>query len=197
MDRFIKEYLHSKMDNSLLGKRGFFADTIDDMKAIVNHNKIGVYEKLVECFDNCDKPFKPFFPLGHNKSFKLFYYDPYIDLKAGIDYFGKTLEVNLDGVWTEVTDLESFFTKYPNPYPPEQYMTELNRRIVTHRELTKWLATGHGQVRSSLGDNPKMYVVSLGYSEELDDKPVEDILVRTWDDVAWHLPTASYLGLDK
>ena len=42
-----------------------------------------------------------------------------------------------------------------------------------------------------------MYVVSLGYSEELDDKPVENVLVRTWDDVAWHLPTASYLGLDK
>ena len=132
-----------------------------------------------------------------NKSFKLFYYDPYYNLKIAVEKNGKTLEVNLDGVWTEVTDLESFFTCYPNPYPPEQYRTELNRRIVTHRELTKWLSTGHGQVRSSLGDNPKMYVVSLGYSEELDDKPVENVLVRSWDDVAWHLPTASYLGLDK
>ena len=181
------------MDDSLIGKEGFFANDKYDLVDMVNHCELKNNDKL-EKFCNPDYPFHP---QHMNKAFKLFYYDPYYNLKIAVEKNGKTLEVNLDGVWTEVTDLESFFIDYHNPYPPEQYRTELNRRIVTHRELTKWLATGHGQVRSSLGDNPKMYVVSLGYSEELDDKPVENVLVRTWDDVAWHLPTASYLGLDK
>lgn len=193
MDKFIVEYMHSTMDDSLIGKEGFFANDKYDLVDMVNHCELKNSDKL-EKFCNPDYPFHS---QHMNKSFKLFYYDPYYNLKIAVEKNGKTLEVNLDGVWTEVTDLESFFKCYPNPYPPEQYRTELNRRIVTHRELTKWLATGHGQVRSSLGDNPKMYVVSLGYSEELDDKPVENVLVRSWDDVAWHLPTASYLGLDK
>ena len=193
MDKFIVEYMHSTMDDSLIGKFGFFADDKDTMVEIVNERRLNTWDKLT----SAGKQEYPFNPLHINKYFKLFYYDPYYNLKIAVEKNGKTLEVNLDGVWTEVTDLESFFIGYPNPYPPEQYRTELNRRIVTHRELTKWLATGHGQVRSSLGDNPKMYVVSLGYSEELDDKPVENVLVRSWDDVAWHLPTASYLGLDN
>lgn len=195
MDRFIKEYLHAEMDDSLLGKHGFFADTLQDMMDIVNHRKIGVYEKLVG-FCNKDHPFESFFPLGHNKTFQLFYYDPYLDLKAGIDYFGKTLEVNIDGVWTEVTDLESFFTQYPNPYPPEQYRTELNRKIVTHRQLAEWLANGNGQVcHSPPNRDIGLCAVYFNYHIGLDDKPVEDVLVRTWNDVAWHLPTESYLDL--
>lgn len=194
MNKFIKEYLYSVLDNSLIGKHGFFADSVDDMMDVVNNCKLKVYDKF-----DCPGMFPdyPFRPLCINKSFKLFYHDPYYDLKMAVEKDGETLEVNLYGVWTEITDLESFFTYYPNPYPPEQYRTELNRRIVTHRELTKWLATGHGQVRSSLGDNTKMYVVGFGYAEDLDDKPVEGLLVRSWDDVAWHLPTASYLGLNQ
>ena len=193
MDKFIKEYLHSTEDTTLVGKFGFFADDEDIMVDIVNERRLNTWDKLTSA-GNQEYPFNP---LHVNKYFKLFYYDPYYKLKSAVEYDGEVLELNLNGVWTEVTDLESFFTCYPNPYPPEQYRTELNRRIVTHRELTRWLATGHGQVRSSSGDNQKMYVVSLGYSEELDDKPVENVLVRSWDDVAWHLPTASYLGLDK
>lgn len=182
MNTFNKAYLYSEMNDALIGKYGFFADDEASMQDTVSNSKYLAYDRLY-CHNRLSSD-SPFVSLCLNKSFKFFYCDPYVRLKAAVEKDGETLEVNLDGVWTEVTDLESFFTCYPNPYPPEQYRTELNRRIVTHRELTKWLATGHGQVRSSLGDNTKMYVVSFGYAEDLDDKPVEGLLVRTWDDVA-------------
>lgn len=122
MNKFIKEYLHSEMDDTLIGKYGFFADDEASMPDIVNSLKLKAYDKL-DRQGMC--PHYPFRPLHIAKAFKFFYHDPYYDLKMAVEKDGKTLEVNLEGVWTKVTDLESFFTCYPNPYPPEQYRTEV------------------------------------------------------------------------
>ncbi len=193
MDKFIVEYMHSTIDDSLIGKEGFFADDKYDLVDMVNHCELKNNDKL-EKFCNPDYPFQP---QHMNKSFKLFYYDPYYNLKIAVEKNGKTLEVNLDGVWTEVTDLESFFISYPNPYPPEQYRTELNRRIVTHRELSRWLAQGNGEgIYYKLPIDTHIFT-ELRYNTTDENKPVQDIIVRKWGDDVWCVPSATYLGLDN
>lgn len=191
MNLFIKEYLHSEFDDSLVGKYGFFANDEASIQDVVNNVNLKNWDQLEKFCNNT----YPFWGLHIPRGTKLFYHDPYYYLKEAVVVDGETLEVNIDNVWTEVTDLESFFTNYPNQLPPKQYRTEKNRRIVTHRELAKWLADGKGQVRSSSGDNKHICVANFGYAIDLDDKPVENLLIRSWDDVAWHLPTASYLRL--
>jgi hypothetical protein len=200
MNLFIKEYLHSEFDDSLVGKYGFFANDESSIQDVVNNvklyqivdNNLKNWDKLEEFCNNT----YPFWGLHNPGGAKLFYHDPYYYLKEAVVVDGETLEVNIDNVWTEVTDLESFFTNYPNPLPPKQYRTEKNRRIVTHRELAKWLADGKGQVcYSPLNRDVGMCAVYFSYHIGLDDKPVENLLIRSWDDVAWHLPTASYLRL--
>lgn len=191
MNLFIKEYLHSEFDDSLVGKYGFFTNDESSIQDAVNNVNLKNWDLLKEFCNNT----YPFWGLYNPGGTKLFYHDPYYYLKEAVVVDGETLEVNIDNVWTEVTDLESFFTNYPNPLPPKQYRTEENRRIVTHRELAKWLAAGKGQVRSFSGDNKHICVANFGYAIDLDDKPVENLLIRSWDDVAWHLPTASYLRL--
>ena len=198
MPKFIREYVYCLMDNSLIGKEGFFADNASTLKHIVNINALACRGRISDVVDESDT--YPFLRAGTQSRYKFFYYDPYWDLKCAVEN-GERLEVNTRGEWVEVIDLKGFLSNYNQSISPEKYRIVPKGnpvdRIVSHKELTKWLATGHGQVRASLGDNPKMYVVSFGYSEELDDKPVENLLVRSWDDVAWHLPTASYLGLGR
>lgn len=191
MNLFIKEYLHSEFDDSLVGKYGFFANDEASIQDAVNNVNLKNWDQLEKFCNNTYQ----FWGLHNPRGTKLFYHDPYYYLKEAVVVDGETLEVNIDNVWTEVTDLESFFTNYPNPLPPKQYRTEKNRRIVTHRELAKWLATGKGQVRSPSGDNKHICVANFGYAIDLDDKHVENLLIRSWDDVAWHIPTASYLRL--
>lgn len=194
MNLFIKEYLHSEFDDSLVGKYGFFANDETIIQDAINNVNLKYYDRLEKFCNNT----YPFWALHNAGGTKLFYHDPYYYLKEAIVVDGETLEVKINGVWTEVTDLESFFTNYSNPLPPNQYRTEKNRRIVTHKELAKWLADGNGQVcYSPLNKDVGMCAVYFSYYIGLDDKPVEDILVRTWDDVAWHLPTASYLKLKQ
>ena len=54
-----------------------------------------------------------------------------------------------------------------------------------------WLSRGNGEICMS------SYIKLSYHLYEKDDELVENVLVRKWDDVAWHLPTASYLGLDN
>ena len=190
MDKFIVEYMHSTMDDSLIGKEGFFADDKYDLVDMVNHCKLKTNDKL-EKYCNPDYPFHP---QHMNKSFKLFYYDPYYNLKIAVEKNGKTLEVNLNGVWTEVSDLESFFTCYPNPYPPEQYRTELNRRIVSNRELSFWLSQGHGEY--CLDNDEVSYLYT--YPKNASNDPVpSNLMIRSWSTTEWVSPTREYLGLDN
>lgn len=60
---------------------------------------------------------------------------------------------------------------------------------VTYRELARWLAEGHGEVK---GTN---YVcTNLSYAINCDIPKI--FSVRKWDDTEWHKPTREYLGLE-
>lgn len=71
---------------------------------------------------------------------------------------------------------------------------ELKPRRATNRELSKWLAKGHGEYRNQIGAVSNLYIyVDL----ETDEAVPSYIRVRKWDDVDWHEPTVDYMGIEQ
>lgn len=72
-------------------------------------------------------------------------------------------------------------------------------RIVTYRELAKWLAQGNGECYY-FPDNGRWKSScfnELRYTDDESDKVVHNVMVRKWDENEWHVPTADYLGLEN
>ena len=68
-------------------------------------------------------------------------------------------------------------------------------KLVTYRELARWLAKGNGEVKNSGTICPNWNYYD--YYDDEENKPVKDsLLVRKWDDTEWHKPTIEYLGLE-
>ena len=90
-----------------------------------------------------------------------------------------------------------------------QYCAEIPEapkpRRVTNRELSKWLAKGHGERRvlfKGHGEYTNTLCCSTSYItyeyflDSAESEVSENILVRKWDDVDWHEPTVDYMGIE-
>ena len=91
-----------------------------------------------------------------------------------------------------------------------QYCAEIpeepKSRRVTNRELSKWLAKGHGECMNpnsdsySYDDLSKANLASSTYTysgiSEANKKVPFYVRVRKWDDVDWHEPTVDYMGIE-
>ena len=65
-------------------------------------------------------------------------------------------------------------------------------KLVTYRELARWLSEGNGEVMWS-----KTVCSNWNYSNDEENKDLDESLsVRKWDDTEWHKPTREYLGLE-
>ena len=65
-------------------------------------------------------------------------------------------------------------------------------KLVTYRELARWLSEGNGEVMWS-----KTVCSNWNYSNDEENKALDESLsVRKWDDTEWHKPTREYLGLE-
>lgn len=65
-------------------------------------------------------------------------------------------------------------------------------KLVTYRELARWLAEGNGEVMWA-----NNVLSNWNYSTDDEAKDLdENLSVRKWDDTEWHKPTREYLGLD-
>ena len=79
-------------------------------------------------------------------------------------------------------------------------------RRVTNRELSKWLAKGHGECMNpnsdsySYDDLSKANLASSTYTysgiSEANKKVPFYVRVRKWDDDEWHEPTVDYMGIE-
>lgn len=83
-----------------------------------------------------------------------------------------------------------------------QYCAEIpeepKSRRVTNRELSKWLAKGHGEYTNTQCSKCAASSYST-YAYLFDSEESEvgyNILVRKWDDVDWHEPTVDYMGIE-
>ena len=65
-------------------------------------------------------------------------------------------------------------------------------KLVTYRELARWLAEGNGEVMWA-----NNVLSNWNYSTDEESKALDESLsVRKWDDTEWHKPTREYLGLE-
>lgn len=65
-------------------------------------------------------------------------------------------------------------------------------KLVTYRELARWLAKGNGEVK-----NANTICPNWNYYDDQENCIVRDSLyVRKWDETEWHKPTREYLGLE-
>lgn len=65
-------------------------------------------------------------------------------------------------------------------------------KLVTYRELARWLAEGNGEVMWA-----NNVLSNWNYSTDEESKSLDESLsVRKWDDTEWHKPTREYLGLE-
>ena len=65
-------------------------------------------------------------------------------------------------------------------------------KLVTYRELSRWIAEGNGEVKYS-----NTVLTNWNYSINDENKFVsENFSVRKWYDTEWHKPTREYFGLD-
>lgn len=80
-----------------------------------------------------------------------------------------------------------------------KYCAEIPKtRRATHREVSKWLAQGNGEVTEGDTDNFPFCKSSLYYDSEKSDKPCRyTIRIRKWDDNEWHEPTIDYMGIKE
>lgn len=65
-------------------------------------------------------------------------------------------------------------------------------RRVTNRELSKWLAKGHGEYTNTLCYTTS-YITYEYFLDSAESEVSENILVRKWDDIDWHEPTVDYM----
>lgn len=66
-------------------------------------------------------------------------------------------------------------------------------RRATNKELSKWLAKGHGEYTNTLC----CATTYITYADSEESEISENILVRKWDDVGWHEPTVDYMGIEQ
>ena len=65
-------------------------------------------------------------------------------------------------------------------------------KLVTYRELARWLSEGNGEVMWS-----NAVYTEWSYINDEENKAInESLSVRKWDDTEWHKPTREYLGLE-
>ena len=65
-------------------------------------------------------------------------------------------------------------------------------KLVTYRELARWLAKGNGEVMWA-----NNVLSNWNYSTDEENKALDESLsVRKWDDTEWHKPTREYIGLE-
>ena len=104
-----KKYVYFEWDDELEGKEGFFNDSINTLKEIVEDNRTSHHGKIIKNSDpNCPYPFKIKNDSGYcNSAYKFCYYDPDYEVKkAFMD--GETIQARFksdDGHYCEWFDI--------------------------------------------------------------------------------------------
>lgn len=118
MELYDKKYVYFDWDDELEGKKGFFADSINDLKRNVNNNN-SWFGEIHKCTDD-SFPFEfiddsyIFYP------FKFCYYDPFYEFrKAYLE--GKQIQFLDNGNWEDVIG-EPLFTNDRYRIKPEWYI---------------------------------------------------------------------------
>ena len=188
MPKFDKRFIHCVWDESLKEKRCFLADSIVELQERVESNNTKFLYTVVKQYHG-DYPFQ----VSYDLVFTFCYYDPYYDLKVALEQ-GQTLQIQTDENTWEDIEGECDFTIEPQYFRVRPFPSR-----ITCRELTRWLAQGHGEyTEKGLRDTSINCYANFNYSSLFQDDPIPDsFLIRKWEDTEWHTPTREYMGLEE
>lgn len=177
---FDKRFVHFMWDDSLKGKVGFFADSIDDLIVHVNKNTYNKDELI-----GSDGYYH--FVSKNDEIWTFFYHDPLYEYRWAIEH-GKKVQVKLPlSGWSDMPK------DWTWDYGMEYRIVE-NESVfrINWYMLAMWLAKGNGQAHSSnLEDD--MIISSLNYNPVFGADTLDSSWkVRRWDDTEWHEPTVEY-----
>ena len=109
MELYNKQFVYFDWDDSLKGKKGFFADNIEDLKRDVKNNIDSWFGEIHKNTKNATYPFESMDDSGVEYPFRFCYYDPYYEFrKAYIE--GKQLQFKTPEGWGDVDGIPLFTT---------------------------------------------------------------------------------------
>ena len=187
MPVFEKKYIYCLWDDMLAGKEVFFADDAVNLHDIVKYNVLD-YNDVIKFSGYEKEPFKS--AKFCNTNWKFAYYDPLYEWRFAAEQ-GETVQILCKDTWQDILPDHNW-----SDHENETYRIKPKEKLATNRQLAEWLARGMGEIcfyKDEILSNIKLSY----YNYENDDEPATEVLVRTWEDVDWYLPTASYLGLDR
>lgn len=179
MELFNKKFVYFVWDNTLIGKKGFFADDIDDLCERVNSNVTGYYDEVSESYQNA-------FPFERGTiaaPYRFFYHDPNYECKIAYTK-GKRVQFRTKGskdVW-----LESDFA--PRWNDELDYRIKPESGLMTYRQLAEWLAKGNGQYRPRITTDMSYSYMTYNFTGDDAEIP-EDYVIRKWGSDEWIEPT--------
>ena len=183
---FDASFVFRDWDDLLEGRSVYVGDSLESLKK----SFLGDKSTVTIPSGDFNYPFCADGFAGSNYNFRYVYYDPLLQFKrARVD--GKVVEICKEEGWSEVLSDEDFNLQ-PSCYRIRRESPSSSD--VSNRELAHWLALGYGEY--CLDNDEVSYFYTYTKNTSNDPAP-PNLMVRSWDDVAWHIPTASYLGLDR
>lgn len=190
MPKFEKEFVYFMWDDSLLGKKVFYSNSIDTLQEYVEKNSKDSYEVVTQQ-GYSDAPFWiDGTGSNGNCSWIFAYYDPNYETKLAHEK-GKAIQYKIPhGEWI---DTETPAWAYGYTYRVKPVVVKKEKPI-TNRELARWIALGNGEWKYK---NDCFHSVKFSYPVDVENTTIEDmILVRKWEDKDWVYPTREYMGLE-
>ena len=175
---FDRRFVHFMWDDSLKGKEGFFADSIDDLiKYVEKNNRIKGEVIGSDGYHH--------FVSDSDQIWTFFYCDPLYEYRWAHEH-GKKVQVKLPfSGWTDVTQNHTW--DYGLEY---RIVEEQKSQRLTYKQLAMWLAKGNGQARNK---SSACVYTDNHYNPAFEDTIVSgDWRVRKWDDDEWREPTVEY-----
>lgn len=176
---FDKKFVHIMWDDSLKGKRGFFADGINELIGIVNTNlKVRTSSAKYNTTEDTNYPFES----ANGTHFKFFYYDPNYECKRAYAEGKQIQYFRDDGIWCDCAGT-------PEWYDDVEYRikSESESKRMTYRQLAEWLAKGNGQLTTGFAVSTQLSYSDMG---EKDNRELpNEFAIRPWGSDKWIEPT--------
>lgn len=203
MELFDKKFVHFMWDDSLEGKKGFFADTVEELKSLVDCENL--YDIGEQHYSNVSYSNNEHYPfetsITEYDRYIFFYHDPNYEYKRAWAE-GKKLQWKYrhEEQWKD-WDKDSCptFSDDTTGYELRVKSEEPEIRRMTYRELAEWLARGNGQ----LSYNDRSIVTKIcvetsnSYFEDNDNIEVPDSYkIRRWNSDEWIEPTVDVYEAD-
>lgn len=177
---FSTAYVKFEWDYSLEHKKGFMANTIDELKTKVLNNA------TPELFRKNESETHPFIDTEDGAN-RLAYFDPYYSVRYAF-FDGESIEyLGGDGIWKPLENC--IFNLPPSHYrfkyaaPLDITSTEACNPVytpVTNMELSRWLAEGHGYVLDTVNGNVITHF-QFNYVERNNRFDNNRFLLRNWN----------------